>query len=93
MATKVADTEFTFDLIFALPDDAADEAAILDSLYETGCDDAVVGLGAPGSVGLGFKRAGREAEAVVAAAVRQVMSGLPEGAILRDVRMDAVSPA
>ena len=86
-----ADTEFTFDLTFALPEHAADEAAILDGLYETGCDDAVVGLGVPGVVGLGFKRAGREAEAVVAATVRQVMPCLPEGAILQEVRMDAVS--
>lgn len=88
-----ADTEFEFDLIFALPDDAADEAALLDGLYEAGLDDAVVGLGAPGLIGLGFTRVGREAEAVVAATVRQVMPGLPDGATLREVRMDAVSPA
>ncbi len=56
-------------------------------------EDGVVGLGAPGSVGLGFKRAGREAEAVVAATVQQIVPGLPDGATLRDVRMDAVSLA
>ena len=48
MTTNVASTEFEFDLVFALPDKTADEDAILDALYEAGCGDAVVGLGAAG---------------------------------------------
>ena len=91
MTVIIAETVFEFDLVFALPNDAADEGAILDGLYEAGCDDAVVGLGAPGLVGLGFKRAGRNIEAVISATVRQVMCGLPDGAMLREVRPDAVS--
>ena len=91
MTTNVASTEFEFDLVFALPDKTADEDAILDALYEAGCGDAVVGLGAAGLVGLGFKRAGREAETVISATVQQVMRGLPDGATLREVRPDAVS--
>ena len=51
MTVIIAETVFEFDLVFALPNDAADEGAILDGLYESGCDDAVVGLGAPGLVG------------------------------------------
>ena len=91
MKAVAAETEFEFDLIFALPYDASDESALLYGLYEAGCDDAVVGLGAPGLVGLGFKRAGRNIEAVISATVRQVMCGLPDGAMLREVRPDAVS--
>ena len=44
---KVMTEEFEFDLIFALPRKDLDQDAILDALFEAGCDDAVVGLGAP----------------------------------------------
>ena len=70
------ETEFEFDLVCALPEDT-DEGAILDALYEAGCDDAAVGLGASGLVGLGFTRAGQDPEAVISQTVKQVMTGLP----------------
>lgn len=90
MATE---REFEFDLIFALPEDAADEGAVLDGLYEAGCQDAAVGLGAPGLVGVGVTRSGTDPEAVIAATARQVLRGLPEGTMLREVRPDLVSLA
>ena len=43
----MTESEFEFDLVCALPEEA-DEGAILDALYEAGCDDAAVGLGASG---------------------------------------------
>lgn len=89
----VPETEFEFDLVFALPGKATDEGDILDSLFEAGCDDAAVGLGAPCLIGLGFTRVGREAEAVISDAVKQVLSALPEGASLREVKPDLVSLA
>ena len=89
----MADRIFEFDLIFTLPEGADDEDAILDSLYEAGCDDAVVGLGRRGSVGVAFVREGRDAEAVVARAIGQAVAGLPAGAVLEEVRPDAVSLA
>lgn len=89
----MAEKEFEFDLIFALPDGAPDEDAILDALHEAGCDDAVIGLGRPGSVGLAFIRAGRDPEAVIVETVGQAAAALPEGAELREVRPDLVSLA
>lgn len=86
-------TEFEFDLIFALPDGAADEAAILDALFAAGCDDAVVGLGQSGLVGLSFSRAGEEAETVIRGAIADGLRALPAGARLREVRPDLVSLA
>ena len=83
-------TEFEFDLVWVLPEEA-DDGAILDALYEARCDDAAVGFGAPGLVGLGFTRAGRDAEAVISETVKQVMTGLPDGTKLRVVRPDLVS--
>ena len=51
-AETMSEREFEFDLIFALPVGGLDEGAILDALHEAGCDDAVVGVGRPGSIGL-----------------------------------------
>lgn len=89
----MAEREFDFDLIFALPEGAPDEEALLDALHEAGCDDAVVGLGRPGSVGLAFIRAGQDPEAVIVEAVGQAAAALPAGAELREVRPDLVSLA
>ncbi len=83
---------FEFDLVLALPD-GTDEGTILDALYEAGCDDAVVGLGAPGLIGMGFTRAGQEPEAVISETVKQVLKGLPRGTRLREVKPDLVSLA
>ena len=88
----MAETEFEFDLILALPE-GADEETVLDSLHEAGCSDAAVGLGRTGLVGLGFTRTGRDPEAVISATVDQVMSGLPDGTALREVKPDLVSLA
>lgn len=65
----------------------------MDALFEAGCDDAVVGLGASGLVGLGFMRGCQDAEVVISSAVKQVLSALPERAQLREVKPDLVSLA
>ncbi len=88
MAEKV----FEFDLVCALPE-GTDEGAVLDALYEAGCDDAAVGLGASGLIGLGFTRVGQDPDAVISETVTQVLKGLPEGTKLREVKPDLVSLA
>lgn len=85
--------EFEFDLVIALPADALEHDVILDVLFEAGCDDGVVGVGAAGLLGLGFTRVGTDAEAVISATVAQVLSALPKGAHLREVKPDLVSLA
>ena len=84
------DVEFEFDIVVSLPKGAGDEDAIMDALFEAGCDDAVVGLGASGLVGLGFTRGGQDAEVVISAAVKQVLSALPKGAQLREVKPEFI---
>ncbi len=54
----MTETEFEFDLVCALPEEV-EEGAILDALYEAGCDDAAVGFGAPGLSGWGLRAPGR----------------------------------
>jgi hypothetical protein len=88
-----AETDYEFDLVFALPEGAAEEGALLDSLFEAGCDDGVVGLGAAGLLALGFTRPGIDAEAVISGAVSQALSALPTGTRLREVKPDLVSLA
>ena len=83
---------FEFDLVWALPD-GTEEGAILDALHEAGCDDAAVGLGASGLIGLGFTRAGQDGEAVISDTVKQALEALPEGTRLREVKPDLVSLA
>ena len=83
---------FEFDLVFALPENAAEDA-VLDALFEGGLDDAVAGLGAAGLLGLSFERRGEAAEAVIARTATEVLHALPEGAELREVRPDLVSLA
>ena len=89
--TKVMTEEFEFDLIFALPRKDLDQDKILDALFEAGCDDAVVGLGAPGLVGLAFTRGGESAREVITGAIEAALLALPEGAKLREVKPDLVS--
>ncbi len=89
--TKVTAEEFEFDLVFALPRRDLDQDAILDALFEAGCDDAVVGLGAPGLVGLAFTRSGENAETVITGAMKAALSALPDGTKLREVKPDLVS--
>jgi len=89
----VKDVEFEFDIVVSLPKGAGDEDTIIDALFEAGCDDAVVGLGTSDLIGLGFTRAGKDAEMVISAAVKQVLSALPEGSQLREVKPDLVSLA
>ena len=87
----MAEKDFEFDLVFMLPAPAPDEDALLDALHEAGCDDAVVGLGRRGSVGLAFLRTGCDPEAVIVEAVRQAAAALPEGSELREARPDLAS--
>ncbi|WP_372072501.1 hypothetical protein P7L75_09930 [Tistrella mobilis] len=83
---------YEFDLIFALPS-PADIDSILDRLYDAGCDDAVIGVGAPDMIGLGFTRYGPDAETVISRTLNQILIALPEGCRLREVKPDLVSLA
>ena len=50
--------EFQFDVMIRLPKGCPDIEDVVDRLYEAGSDDAVVGLGTPGLLGLTFIRGG-----------------------------------
>ena len=71
--------EFTFTLTFALPQKDMDRDAILDAIFMGGLDDAVVGIGVPGCVGLSLTREGLHAEDVIADTSRAARKTLPQG--------------
>jgi len=61
----------------------------LDALYDAGCDDAVVGVGQYGMIGLDFTRAAASAEDAIRSAVDNVRTAIP-GAILVQAGPDLV---
>lgn len=81
---------FKFTLIFRLPPGAMEEDAMLDALFEAGCDDALVGLGRAGYVGLEFAREAATAKTAIDSAIRDTTAAIP-GAVLAEAKPDLVS--
>lgn len=79
--------EFQFDVMIKLPQGCPDIEDVVDRLFESGCDDAVVGCGNLGMLGLSFIREGTDREVVIASAVRDASAGLPEGAVVEGVTL------
>jgi hypothetical protein len=71
-------TSYDFVLRFVLPDPGANPAQFLDALFEAGCDDAVIGIGLPGSVALDFSREAASADVAVRSATEAVMTAIPD---------------
>ena len=79
--------EFQLDVMIRLPQGSPDIEDVLDRLFQAGCDDAVVGCGNPGMLGLSFTREGTEREVVIAGAVQDALAGLPAGAAVEGVTL------
>jgi hypothetical protein len=75
-------TKYDFTLRFALPSERTDMDAVADILYGGGCDDALVGIGRPGSVALDFTRAAHSAREAVMSAISDVTRALPRATLI-----------
>jgi predicted DNA-binding transcriptional regulator AlpA len=75
-------TSYEFTLSFELPDPIADPSALLDALYEAGCDDATAGVGRPGMLALDFTREAPSADAAVKSAIKQVHRAVPRAKLV-----------
>lgn len=81
--------EFNFTLKYRVPD-AYDDADMLEQrLAESGCDDALLGIGRPGRMALAFCREADNAGAALASALDDVQRAVP-GAELVEVSPDLV---
>ena len=85
--------EFEFELVFALPDGEHDAFALSDAVFEAGFEDALVGTGHAGLLGVELELEGDEAESAILEAARALIKALPQGTVLREVRPDLVSLA
>lgn len=73
---------YEFVLKFALPDTEADPAVYEDALFEAGCDDAMLGLGINGRIGLDFAREASSSDEAMSSAIEQVKRAIPEAKLV-----------
>jgi predicted DNA-binding transcriptional regulator AlpA len=81
---------YTFVLNFTLASREDDPEQYLDALFDAGCDDATVGVGQYGIIGLDFTRAAASAEDAIRSAAENVRTAIP-GATLVQAGPDLVS--
>jgi predicted DNA-binding transcriptional regulator AlpA len=74
--------EYVFTLKYRLDADDCDADAIVERLGEAGCDDATVGVGQPGRLGLLFTREGTSAFEAVASALKDVKRAVPSARLI-----------
>lgn len=85
--------EFEFELVFALPEGEHDAFELSDAVFEAGFEDALVGTGHAGLLGVETEAEGDDAESAILETARALIRVLPAGTVLREVRPDLVSLA
>ncbi len=80
---------YEFTLRFTIADAGIETDALIEKLYEAGCDDALIGSGQPGRWALQFTREARSAEHAMHSAIQNVQSVAPQ-AILAEAGPDYV---
>lgn len=68
--------EYIFTLKYRLHDHGGDDQALLDRLFDAGCDDALPGIGQSGRLALEFTREAESGERALESAIADVRSGL-----------------
>jgi hypothetical protein len=69
---------YDFELSFALPPMDGDIDDLADLLYQSGCDDATLGVGLKGHVAMMFTRTAGSAREAMLSAIADVRRGIPE---------------
>ena len=74
--------EIEFTLKYRLSANDENHDALVERLYEAGCDDALVGLGVPGQLGLEFIREASSAEEAILSALADVTRAIPDAQLI-----------
>lgn len=74
--------EYEFTLKFELPDHNTDPEIFIDKLYESGCDDALIGIGKKGYLALEFTRESSSAYEAMSSAIKDVRKVIPQANIV-----------
>jgi hypothetical protein len=69
--------DYDFILKFDLPDHDTDPEQFVEALYESGCDDASVGIGQQGRIALNFIRQSESALDAISSAISDVKKAIP----------------
>ncbi|MDJ0651145.1 MAG: DNA-binding protein [Xenococcaceae cyanobacterium MO_188.B19] len=73
--------EYDFTLKFKLSEDLESEIYI-NQLYESGCDDALIGIGKPGYIALNFTREATSAILGISSAIKNIKAVIPNARLL-----------
>ena len=74
--------EFEFTLIYRLKNKEEDPSKYLDTLYEAGCDDAIVSTGKKGIISLDFIREGEKAKPTIFSAMSDIKKAIPDASLI-----------
>lgn len=74
--------EYEFELRFKLPKETGETSEVIERLGESGCDDALVGVGQPGRAALRFIREAGSAREAMVSALRNVKSAIPTAELI-----------
>lgn len=74
--------EYTFTLKYQLAEHDSDPDALVERLGETGCNDALVGIGQPGRLALEFTREAKSAQAAVRSALADAKRAIPSARLV-----------
>ncbi|KYC43556.1 DNA-binding protein [Scytonema hofmannii PCC 7110] len=74
--------EYEFTLKFRLPDPTIDTGMYVDALYESGCDDAIIGTGIKGLIALDFIREAPSAYDAMSSAIKDVRKAIPQAEVV-----------
>lgn len=74
-------TEYEFTLKFAIPGEISHDS-LEAMLFEHGCDDALIGIGQRGRLGLAFTRSAETAMEAVTSAIADVKRAVPEARLV-----------
>ncbi|ELR97525.1 hypothetical protein [Gloeocapsa sp. PCC 73106] len=74
--------EYEFTLKFKLPTSTTNPDIYVDTLYESGCDDAIIGTGKRGFIALDFIREASSPYDAMSSAIKDIRKAIPEAEIV-----------